>query len=111
MKSFLFILMAAFAVLGFQSAALADYATTPQPNQPYYPSQPGSHYGPYPYPYPAPAPAYPPVAAPYVMCFAQGLANGALFYGVGLNVYSANQWAMYACNMSGQYCQLTGCRY
>lgn len=121
MKIFLMALTAFFA-LSFQSVALADFATTPQPYpqthpqpypQPYYPNQPTyPAYGSYPYPTPTyPGPVYAQPPAPWVMCFAQGLANGALFYGVGLNVYAANQWAIYACQSTGQYCQLTGCRY
>jgi hypothetical protein len=94
------------------AVAQADYATTPQPYppqynpqpQPYYPA-PAVYYGNY--VYPAPYPMYP----HYVTCFAQGMANGAVFYGLGMDVYSANQWAMYACNSTGQYCALTGCRY
>lgn len=117
MKKLFFALVASIAILGIQSAALADYASTPQPSYPS-PSE-APHYGPYPYPYPypgTPQPVYPPapafpVASPTIMCFAQGMVNGALFYGVGLNVYAANQWALYACGMTGQYCQLLGCRY
>lgn len=109
----LLLTLTVFMVMSLQSVALADYATTPQPYpthpQPYYPAQPYPYYGAYPYPVMAPAPGY---AYPqFVTCFARGMANGALFYGVGNNVYVANQWAMYACNSSGQYCQLTGCRY
>ena len=113
-----FLLSFAFVVAGFSSSALADYASTPQP-YPYQPAQPAQpYYPPYypaqPYPYygsyVGPVVNYIPVQ-PYVMCFAQGLANGAWFYGIGPNYYVANQWAMYACNSSGQYCQLTGCRY
>lgn len=105
---------AALAVMAFLNAAHADYATTPQPYPAYPQPAPNPaypYYGPYPYPAPGPAPYPAPVyGQPYVTCFAQGLANGALFYGVGLNVYSANQWALYACQSTGQYCQLTGCR-
>lgn len=105
----LLIALTVVAALGLQTQAFADYATTPQPHP---------HYGHYPYPAPQyQPPYYPPQYPPHyggngtVTCYAQGLANGALFYGVGLNVYSAQQWALYACNSTGQYCQITGCRY
>ncbi len=97
------LLLTAFLTLGFQAPAWADYATTPQP-------YPGAH-GPFPsYPYYPPAPVYPAQPSPFIMCFAQGLANGAFFYGVGLNVYAANEWALYACHSTRQYCRPTGCR-
>lgn len=91
MKRILIVL--AFALIGFQGSAQA------QAYPPYY--------GAYPYPYPSPYPYY---GYPYVTCFAQGLANGAYFYGVSYNVYAANQLALNACLSTGQYCQLTGCR-
>lgn len=87
-----FLVTVALAFLGFQGVAQAQV----------YP-----YYGPYPYPYPSPYPYY---SYPYVTCFAQGLANGAYFYGVAYNVYAANQLAMNACWSTGQYCQPTGCR-
>lgn len=107
MTKFIFAFLTALMVMGFQTSARADYATTPHPYpQPAHPNYP-PYYGPY------PGPAYPvyPQPGPWVTCFAQGLANGAMFYGVGLNTYAASQWAMYACNSSGQYCQVTGCRF
>ncbi len=73
-----------------------------------------SYHGPQPYPQPYPYypthpyPAYP---QPYqVTCYAQGLANGVMFYGVGPDIYTANRWALYTCHSSGQYCQSLGCR-
>ncbi|MEZ0390909.1 MAG: hypothetical protein ACAH59_01745 [Pseudobdellovibrionaceae bacterium] len=102
----LFFIFTLLLGLSFFSVAHADYATTPQP----VPQPQPLHYGAYPYPAPAPYPVFP-VPAAHVTCFAQGLANGALYYGVGYNIYAANQWALYACNSSGQYCQLVGCRY
>lgn len=87
------LLLAAVVVLGLSQA------------QAFY----GHHHHPHPYPAPRPNPYYP---APYqVTCFAQGLANGVIFYGVGPDVYTANQWALYACQSTGQYCQYMGCRY
>lgn len=96
----------ALGILCYQAPALADvYATTPQSNFAPQIFSPG--YGPCPYP----TPGFPyPVPAPYIACFAQGLANGAYFYGISNNVYIASQWAMYACQMTGQYCQIIGCR-
>jgi hypothetical protein len=83
------------ASLVFQSKAQAQYYTP-------YPMS-----GPYPYSYMT---AYPYYGSPYVTCFAQGLANGMVFYGVSYNVYFANQLAMNACMSTGQYCQYLGCR-
>ena len=111
----LMIVLTVLTVLCLQNYAHADYATTPNP----YPNQPNYNYPNYPqyphyvaYTYPAPVAGYPYYpGAGVVTCFAQGLMNGALFYGIGYNVYAAQQWAVYACNTSGQYCQLTGCRY
>lgn len=76
---------------------------------------------PYPYPAPYPRPYYPPPYVPvapvipvipsYVYtCNAVGLYNGLIFYGVGTDTYTANQRALYACQLSGQACQLVGCR-
>jgi hypothetical protein len=109
MKKTLFVLFAVLTVLGFSSSTLATYASTPQP-VPHH----GHYYGPYPYapqpfPYPAPVPYYPGLG--HVTCYAQGLANGAYFYGVALNIPAAQNWALHACHSSGQYCQLLGCRW
>lgn len=81
------------------------YPGHPGYGHPGYPNYPVAPWNPGYYPFPQPM--------PYgtVTCFAQGLANGAYFYGIAYNVYTANQWAMYACNSTGQYCRLTGCRY
>ena len=62
------------------------------------------HHRPHPYPsYPYPQPYQ-------VTCYAQGLTNGVVFYGVGPDVYTANQWALYTCQSTGQFCQFLGCR-
>ena len=87
MKNLILAVMA-FALVGFQTVASAHGYHRPPPHRPH--------------PYPAPM---------YVTCFAQGLTNGMMFYGTGPNVFVANQWALYACQSTGQYCQLTGCRY
>jgi hypothetical protein len=110
-KSSLLFSVMALTLFGFQNVTLAqsdesisqgtvwDYATTPQPGpRPYHPTYPA------PQPYPAPYPAQ------MITCYAQGLANGAWFYGVAYNVYAANQYALGACQATGQYCRLTGCQ-
>lgn len=103
MKNLFFALL--FVGISFQTAH-AQYATTPQP----YPNYPV--YGPYPGVTP---PAYVTPIYPqpyqYLVCYAQGLVNGVYFYGTGYNTYTANQWALYACQSTGQYCRLTGCHY
>ena len=112
MKHILFVVI---ALIGFQTSA--DWARTPAPsnnhyyNQPQYPHQQYPYYGHSPY-YPNPGwrPAYP-MPQGYITCFAQGMYNGAYFYGIGFNQFTANQWAHYACNSTGQYCQSLGCRY
>lgn len=123
-KTLFVTLLALACVLGLTGTAQADYATTPQPypNQPYPPAYPQPYpqpYYPQPMPYPQPYPYYGPYVGPVtgyypvqpmVMCYAQGLANGAMFYGVGMNYMAAQQWAMYACTSTGQYCRITGCR-
>jgi len=110
----LLVILTVLTILSLQNFAQADYATTPQPYPNHaVPNLPYPHYGTYPYPAPVnhyPAPGYYPQGG-LVTCFAVGLNNGALFYGTGFNVYAAQQWAMYACNSSGQYCQITGCQY
>lgn len=111
-------ILALLALMALSFQANADWARTPTPapsnNHYYYPPQ-------YPhqqYPYYGQSPYYPgqgyypsPMPYGYVTCFAQGMMNGAYFYGIGMNPMVANQWAHYACNSSGQYCQSMGCRY
>ena len=90
-------------VLGFESGAQAYYGRRADGRRPY-PTRP---YEPRPYPYPAPYPQ----PSYQVTCYAQGLSNGAVFYGVGSDVYTANNWAFSVCNSTGQYCQSLGCQY
>jgi hypothetical protein len=113
MKIFLSVLV----LLGLNFQASAQWARTPPPsnNHYYYPPAP---YPQQPYPYYGYCPSYPnpgyypsPMPMGYITCFAQGLANGAYFYGIGMNAFVANQWAQYACQSTGQYCQSLGCRY
>lgn len=79
----------------------------------------------YPYPYyprpvrppmyPMPLPTYPipvvPPVVPYVYtCNAIGLANGLITYGIANDTFTASQRALYVCQLSGQVCQIIGCR-
>lgn len=98
----IFAIFAVLLVLGFESGAQAHPGRRPYPPRPY-PVRPVPP-RPYPYPYPYPQPTY------QVTCYAQGLANGAIFYGVGPDVYTATSWAFSVCNSTGQYCQSLGCR-
>lgn len=100
MKNIFFLLVAIIFVVGFQANA--------RPGRPHYPPPYASPYPPpYPPSYPVP---YPPPYPYQVTCYTQGLANGAVFYGVGPDYYTANNWAFYACQSTGQYCQSLGCR-
>jgi hypothetical protein len=93
-------LFAIVLVVSFETGAQAHYGRHPYPPRPY-PTRP---YPPRPYPYPNPQPYQ-------VTCYTQGLANGAVFYGVGPDVYTANNWAFSVCQSTGQYCQSLGCQY
>jgi hypothetical protein len=84
--------------LFFQSHSEAQYCTP-------YTSCPMSGYYPYSH-----MTAYPYYSTPYATCFAQGLYNGMIFYGVSYDVYYATQLAFYACQSTGQYCRFYGCR-
>ena len=96
----IFAIFAILLVLGFETSAQAygrrHYPVRPYPSQPYYPPRA--------VPYPQPQPYQ-------VTCYTQGLANGAIFYGVGPDVYTATSWAFSVCNSTGQYCQSLGCHY
>lgn len=114
MKNILFTLIT-LVMISSTAAYAQQWATTPAPqpghNHGVYPYPGNAYYGTAPYPYPAPHPLPFPMPYGYMTCFAQGLANGAYFYGIGVNPLAAQQWAMYACNSTGQYCQIIGCRY
>lgn len=87
-----------------QPGSIPPYAHY-QRSYPSYPTYPVPYPAPYPRPYPTPYPQ------PYIVtCYAEGLTNGLVFYGLGQNVYIASQRAMLFCQSSGQYCQPIGCR-
>lgn len=99
------IFLVIMALVAFSFSAEAQYYGYPRP---YYPP-------PYYRPVPPVYPVYPVVpvvpVAPYVYtCNAIGLANGLVFYGVGTDTYTASQRALFVCQSSGQYCQVTNCR-
>ncbi len=90
-KNLFVIVLAVFFTISFHSVSVASHGHGHHHHRPRPPS----------YPYPQPY---------QVTCYTQGLGNGAVFYGVGPDVYTAQRWALYVCQASGQYCQYLGCR-
>ena len=115
----LFLIFIVLLTLGFESFA-QNYYRRPFPTPRPYPTRPYPYPAPLPYPTPAPYPVplpypvypLPVLPQPYVVtCYAQGLANGLVYYGVGPDIYTANQRALIICQSAGQYCQSIGCQY
>lgn len=107
------IFLAVMALLTFGLAAEAQYGYPRPYPRPY----PPPHFRPYPpvvLPYPTyptyptyPVPSYPVPVMPYMYtCNAIGLVNGIVSYGIGSDIYTASQRALFVCQSTGQVCQI-----
>jgi len=98
-----------FGLLTFQ-VAQADPVIAAPPGLPSGHHYPGHVYPPH-YPaYPRPAYPYPTPFAPVVTCYARGLLNGVVSYGISNNMPDATRIAFAFCQSNGQACHFIGCR-